>query len=139
MAAVLAREQRPQKPVADQQQVIATVIDLLGRLVEGQQRIIVLLEQHRCQASLTRADRKQLSRLLPVIGGVFGSELFLARELSERDAPALQIVLEGLSTKAIGQLFKRAENIPVEGYMVQSNGTELNTVLWRVVRVDGFV
>lgn len=122
-----------------EKQIFSRTDELLALVLAELQAIHGLLEQQRRPSSLTRSDGKQLSRLLPVIGGVFGSESFLARELFERDAPALRIVLDGLSTKAIGQLFKRAENIPVDGFMVQSDGTELNTVLWRVVRVDGFV
>ena len=67
------------------------VIALLQQLVDGQQRIIELLKRRdRSATPLSRADRALLARLLPAIGGAFGSELFLVRELFESDAAAVR-------------------------------------------------
>src|SRR5687767_14521074 len=53
----------------------------------------------RTPSSLSRSDRLALSRILPAIGGVIGSELFAVRELFASEAPALRVVLPGLTAK----------------------------------------
>jgi hypothetical protein len=116
-----------------------TAIDLLRELISevrglrqdiarGQRPVMVL----------NRADRALLARLLPAVGGVFGSELFLTRELFESDAAALKLVTRGLNALKVGRALRRGEGQAIDGYSVQREGTELNTVLWRVVQVDGF-
>jgi hypothetical protein len=93
----------------------------------------------RGRVSLSRADRELLGRLLPAIGGVFGSEPFLARDLFEHDsaAAALRLVSAALKPRQLGRLFQRAVDIPISGYMVVRAGDELHTRLWRVLEVPG--
>jgi hypothetical protein len=115
------------------------VVDLLRALVAGQQRIIALLEtRHRPATGLSRADRALLGRLLPVLGGVFGSELFNSADLCEHQAAALTLVLHGLNAKQVGRLLRRAVGTPIGGYLVERVGVEAGAVLWHVVRVPGF-
>jgi hypothetical protein len=84
-------------------------------------------------ASLSRADRARLDRMLPAIAGAHGSKKKSARDLAEDDAPAVRLVVRGLSTKAISKLFGRAEGIPINGLMVRCAGTEFRVALWQVV------
>jgi hypothetical protein len=101
------------------------------------QAIRGLLEQ-RSRPGLSRIDRARLARMLPAIAGVYGSDLFVTRELFERDAPAIRLVLAGLNPKQVGRLFARADGQPIDGYLIESQGSETNVRLWRVMQVDGF-
>jgi hypothetical protein len=105
---------------------------LLRELVAGQRQIIHLLEQQQRQqpSSLTRQDRVVLARLLPAIAGVFGSELFVTRELFESDAAALKLVLHGLDRKRVGRLLQRGEGQVVDNYVICREGTEQHATLW---------
>lgn len=95
-----------------------------------------LLERQQRPSSLTRADRTALARLLPAVGGVFGSDLFMVRELFESTAAAVRLVLEGCNPKQVGRLLRRAEGVPIAGLMVQRDGSELHAALWRIVRAS---
>jgi hypothetical protein len=90
------------------------------------------------RSTLSRADRRTLAKLLPAAGGVFGSEPFATRELFERDAPALRIVMRGLERLKVGRLLLRAVGHDIDGYLVERVGDELHRALWRIVQVDGF-
>jgi hypothetical protein len=115
-------------------------LELLRELVAGQRQIIELLErQGRPPKSLSREDRALLARLLPAIGGVMASELFVTRELFEHEAPALRVALGGLTVRKVGRLFQRGEGQLVEGYRIQREGDELHVALWRVVQVPEFL
>lgn len=102
----------------------------IRRLLEGQRLTK--------PSSLKRTDREALSRLLPAISGVMGSELFVVRELFADDSAALRVVLNDQTAKGVGRLLQRAEGQAIEGYAVRGEGSELNVTLWRVVKVDGF-
>jgi hypothetical protein len=92
-----------------------------------------VLERQRRPSHLTRDDRDRLAKMLPPIGAVFGSALFTARELLEKDAPALRLVLGELNARQIGRLLQRAEGAAVGGLTVQREGIEVGAILWRVV------
>jgi hypothetical protein len=111
---------------------------LLRELVAGQRQIIALLEQQRRPSHLTREDRDRLAQMLPVVGGVFGSELFLVRELFESEAAALRLVLRAVNAKQVGRLLRRGEGQASDGYVIQRDGFEMHAVLWRVVHVPEF-
>jgi hypothetical protein len=85
--------------------------------------------------SLSRADRDILARLLPAIGGAFGSELFLAADVIESDSPAVRPVRGKLTAKSLGKLLKRSAGVPVAGYLITAEGTEAGSLLWRVRQV----
>lgn len=98
------------------------------------------LEQDRRPLSiLSRADRGLLAQLLPAIGGVLGSDLFLVRDLFEADASALRVALGALTRKQVGRLLRRGEGQPVDNYLVERQGTETHATLWRVVQVPEFL
>jgi hypothetical protein len=84
---------------------------------------------------VSRADRDILTKLLPAVGGVFGPELFLTRDVVESDAPAIQLVRGGLTAKTLGKLFRRAAGVPVAGYLITTDGVEAGACLWRVRQV----
>jgi hypothetical protein len=88
--------------------------------------------RERQATSLSRADRALLARLLPAIGGALGSEPFPSRDLPTA-SPGLRVVLRGVSAKQIGRLLSRAEGVPIDGYIVERCGIEINVTLWRVV------
>ena len=90
-------------------------------------------------STLTREDRARLAAILPAAGGVFGPELFLTRDLFASESAALQLVLDGLTAKQLGRLFRRADGQAIDGYLIQRDGSELNTALWRIVAVHGFL
>ncbi len=112
-------------------------LDVLARIEVNQARLEMKLDQllAACpRPTLRRADRTRLASILPAVTGVFGSEPFATRDLFEQAAPALDIVLAGMNTKSIAQLFSRSAGQDIEGYVVQHAGRELNAKLWRVVR-----
>lgn len=83
-------------------------------------------------STLSRGDRERLARLLPAIAGALGSTEFASRDL-RADVPALRVALRGVSVKSIGRLLSRAEGIPIDGWVVERYGTEINVTLWRVL------
>jgi hypothetical protein len=114
----------------------SAVLELLRELLAGQREIIARLStvsdrQQVPPSSLSRDDRKLLMRLLPAIGGALGSEVFTSRDLACHAAPRL--VLRGRSAKSIGKLLARADGRPIEGWIVERVGSEINVALWRVV------
>jgi len=94
-----------------------------------------LLADHDPVSRLSRADRDRLGALLPVVGAVVASEGFLVCELLRLESAGLRLVLAGCSGKALGRLLRRAEGVPVGGYVVERLGQEGGAVLWRVVKV----
>lgn len=104
---------------------------LLGEILATLHAIQHLLERQR-PASLSRADRDLLSRLLPAIAGALGSEPFASRDLPDA-SPGIRVVLGDLSVKQIGRLLSRAEGVPIEGRIIQRCGVEINVALWRVL------
>jgi hypothetical protein len=125
MATVLSG---PRVPVeADQ------VAALLRELVAEVRGLRADLTRDRRPSRLTRHDRDRLVAILPAAGGVFGSELFTAKELLEHDAAALRLVLRGLTARQLGRLLQRAEGAVLGGYTVQRDGVKVGAVLWRVL------
>jgi hypothetical protein len=106
----------------------------LSEILSELRAIRVALERPQRSASvLTRADRAMLAKMLPAIGGVFGSETFSSRDLAEDTRPAVRLVVRGLSVKQIGKLFSRADGIPIEGLMVRRQGVEFQVTVWQIV------
>ncbi len=87
---------------------------------------------------LSRMDVARLSRLLPVIGAVHGSELFTSAEVIEADAPGLRLVTAGLTPRRLGRLLRRAAGVPVAGYAVERVAVEAGACLWRALLVPEF-
>jgi len=84
--------------------------------------------------TLSRADCDRLSRVLPAISGVYGSQPFACRDLVDEDAPpALRLVTAGMDARSIGSLFARAVDHVVDAYLVERCGDELHARLWRVL------
>jgi hypothetical protein len=117
----------------------------LDRRVEILQENITALEHRVAQLEATRVspaavvrprDHALLVRLLPAIAGAMGSEPFTSRDLVTEAAPGVRVVLGTRSVRTIGKLFSRAANIPVDGYLVERAGLELNVVVWRLVEVS---
>jgi hypothetical protein len=94
-----------------------------------------LRERERQPRYLTRDDRDRLTRLLPALLGCYGSEPFSSRDVVEAESPALVVVRNGLTVKALSKLFVRALDMPIDGHMVQKVGTEFRVMAWRVVLV----
>lgn len=96
--------------------------------------LVRLLVEHRpeppSRRSLSRADHARLSRLLPAIAGVFGSDEFAVNELPEH--AAISLVLDGLTTVRVGCLLRRAAGVPVDGYVIVPGSFELHRRLWAV-------
>ena len=116
---------------------VATLDDVVAEL----RAIRKVLERQQCCAdsSLSRADRATLARLLPAIGGAVGSELFSSAEICAHTAAAVRLVCAGLTVKQLGKLLARATDKPIDGYLVQREGTEAGAVLWRIVQVPEFL
>jgi hypothetical protein len=80
------------------------------------------------------ADVKILQKLLPAIGGVFGSNPVTVREiLSDR---AIRTLFPG-GPGSLGNLLARAaaDAANIDGYLVQRVGIEHAAVLWGVCRL----
>jgi hypothetical protein len=106
---------------------------LLRELITEVRGLRLALErQRRPVATLSRDDRAVLSRLVPAIAGALGSEPFTSRDLPDA-SPGLRLVLRGLSPKQIGRLLSRAAGVPIDGWLVERCGTEINVTLWRVL------
>ena len=73
-----------------------------------------------------------MTRLLPVLGAVYGDEGFSSRDCREDDAPGLRLVLGQMSSKAIGKLLARADGIAIEGLMVRRQRMEFQVTVWQV-------
>ena len=132
----LSRAARP----ATDDAVLQVLIELLdvGRalLVEVRGLRADWQQQHSRRRTLSRADREQLARLLPVIATIKGSELFTTSELLAEPSPALQLALDGLAARQLGRLLRRAVGVPLDGgLLVQADGSEAHRTLWRIVKV----
>ena len=110
--------------------------DIQARQAAIEAKLDVLLAQNRpaARTTLNRSDRDVLARLLPAIGGKFGSERFRICELFESDSPALRVVLKGVKRSVVGQMFRRSEGQPIDGYVVTRDGEEFRVGVWRVFR-----
>jgi hypothetical protein len=103
---------------------LAAVLDRLARLEAGA-----------VTRRLSRADRERLERLLPVIAAAVASDGFLVSELLRLESPGLRLVVGASSARSLGRLLRRAEGVPVGGYVVERLGQEGGAVLWRVLKV----
>ena len=107
----------------------ATTLDDLREELRQLRMLVERLQPRR--PALSRADRDVLAKLLPAIGGAFGSEPFASRDVLS--AAGVRVVVRGLSPKRIGKLLSRAAGSPVDGFMVERCGLEINVALWRVM------
>lgn len=108
------------------------VLELLRELVAEVRGLRADLAQRR-PAVVTRTDRVRLAQLLPAIAATLGSQLFTTHELFASPAPALALVLEGLTPGQVGKLLRRAIGRPIEQLVVERVGDESRRALWRVV------
>jgi hypothetical protein len=109
----------------------------LDRIERMQRQILQLLERRERPASvLTRADVAVLRRLLPAVVGALGSLPFASRDLVSDESPGIKLVLQGCSVKTIGRLLSRAAGIPIDNWIVERCGAELQVTLWRVLGVS---
>ena len=106
---------------------------LLTAMLEELRLIRHVLERDQ-PSRLTRTDRETLARLLPAIGGVYGSDTFLAAEIATHRAPAIRVARGTLTARQVGRLLKRAEGTAVDGYVVTRLGAEDGAVLWQVAQ-----
>jgi hypothetical protein len=111
---------------------VSPIEALLRELVTEVKGLRADLTRDGRRSHLTRADRDRLAQILPAIAGALGSEPFASRDLSDA-SPGLRVVLRGLSVKQIGRLLSRAEGVPIDGWLVERCGIEINVALWRVV------
>jgi len=95
------------------------------------ERVALLEAGKHASHRVRRADRARLARLLPAIAGALGSEEFFVSDLF--DEPAVCLVLEALRPAQVGQLFERANGVPVDGFVVMWSGRKLQRVLWTVL------
>ena len=74
-----------------------------------------------------------LERLLPALGGSFGSDAWTVSELtSDR---VLSALLAPLNCRKTGKLLSRSIGKNINGYSLERMGDERGVALWRVVRV----
>ncbi len=102
---------------------------LLEEILNRLQRIEEVLHLRRC----TPADLEALSKLLPAIGGQFGSSMITVREiLADPGIAGLKLG----SQQVIGNLLSRAadDGANVAGLQVQRAGREHNATLWQITR-----
>ena len=75
---------------------------VIAARADGAARAYLPTLEHQSRPShLTRGDRGRLAAILPAAGGVFGSELFLTRDLFASEAAALRLVLRGPNVKQV--------------------------------------
>jgi len=120
-------------PVARDTEALLEVLRELVAEVKGLRQD--LAQRRAPTPTLSRTDRERLSRLLPAIAGVYGSDSFACRDLVDDEAaPALRLVTAGLDARSLGSLLARAIVHVVDGYVVERAGDELHVNLWRVLR-----
>lgn len=88
--------------------------------------------EDRLGATLSRADRERLGRLLPALSGALGSAAVTSREVIAHPSPALRLTVGGLSARSLGRLARRAAGIPINGLVLERAGTEAGAALWCV-------
>lgn len=108
------------------EELLEAQLDLLRQLLQA------VTQPARGVSTLSRGDRERVARILPAVAGALGSEPFASRDLAA-DVPALRVVLRGLSVKQIGRLLSRAEGVPIDGWILERCGKEINVALWRVL------
>lgn len=86
-------------------------------------------------ASISREDRELLSRLLPSLGGAFGSEPFFVWQAADDSV----ITESGLDAAAVGSLLSRATKSGTDfaGYVVRRTGTKHGAARWKILRRAG--
>lgn len=109
-------------------QQLAALLEVLIAEVRGLRADLV--RDHCPPRGLSRADRERLSRVLPAIAGAVGGEPFTVAEALEQ--PAVRVVAAGLAPAALGRLLQRARGLPLYGYVVESDATELHRRVWRL-------
>ena len=107
---------------------VATLDDVITEL--RILRTLVERLQARRPAALSRADRELLAKLLPAVGGAFGSTPIASRDLLTDTG--VRVVVRGLTVKQIGQLLARSVGTPINGLVIERAGSELSVCLWRV-------
>jgi hypothetical protein len=135
----MSATQPPARPVAPVTPLEALGLSILAELVGLRADLAAKNSPHGevLSASLSRADLARLGKMLPAIAGAHGSRPRSSRDLAEDDAPAVRLVVRGLSAKAMSKLFTRAEGVAIDGLMVRRAGTEFRVALWQVVAVPG--
>ncbi len=107
---------------SDLNEILRGILDRLTAIED-------LLQPVRC----TAADVEALNRLLPAVGGLFGSSPSRTRELLVD--PAIRALYSG-SLQSLGMLFSRAADDGAEagGLRLERVCKEHGAMLWRVVR-----
>ena len=113
---------------------IARVEAQAGTLADLGARLAVLEVRH---VTLTAEDRRRLARLLPVVAGEFGSDVFTVKQARARacDHAGLRLVLADITSDALGKLLSRACGHAIAGFVVRRVGTEGHAGIWRVEAV----
>ena len=98
------------------EQLLALQVELLRDLLAA-----VTAPSARHAATLSRADRARLGRLLPAIAGVFGLGPFVARDLTDPDLTdpknqALVLATQGLTPAQLGRVLRRGAGVTIDGY-----------------------
>lgn len=121
----------------------ASGIELLGQILHRLDEIAEALRP-RARSPLSRADKATLRTLLPAIASSVQDANFLVHELmahSSNDAQLKSAIDAALGaggksrTRSLGRLLARAENVAIEGHIVERLGPTRDGVLWEVRRV----
>ncbi len=115
---------------------LATDIDLAATLARHEvllQQILLAVQALQSSRALSRSDRERLAKILPVLGAVFGDQLFTSREVTDSRAPGLRLVCKGVSVKQLGKLFRRAEGQPIGRLTVVRVSIEAGAIVWKVL------
>jgi hypothetical protein len=110
----------------------AVDVAALAREVAELRRRMDVYEQ---RAGLSAADVERLTKILPAISGLIGSNEFMVRDVMT--ARSIAMVFEGLSARSLGRLFRRAERRPIDGLIVEQYAEEAGQVLWTVREIIG--
>jgi hypothetical protein len=111
-------------------------VAVLAAALVALQRRVEALERRLAARTLSAADRERLRGLLPAWGGAFGSDAKSAAEIGGADHAGIQIVIGGLSVKALGRLLTRAVSAgPIGGFVLEDAGTERGARLYSLQKV----
>src|SRR5262245_24097901 len=105
--------------------------ELLRQILDRLEAIEAQLNGRRL---LSETERAALERLLPALAGRFGSDVFTTRDVLSDVVLRSLVSANGNASQMLGNLFRKAVGVEIDGLMVRRVGQQSHAVLWTIVR-----